>query len=111
MPALLTPDRRYIIVRGQLWRASNPHLDAETRTRLTGELMRARREVGAALRTNDAARLAAARKAVHAGKVALGERGPVWWTDGAPDFNRRQVRNTPYAEWFASMDADEGGGA
>jgi hypothetical protein len=36
---------------------------------------------------------------VHAAKVALGERGPVWWADGAPDLNRRLVRNTPYADW------------
>ena len=26
------------------------------------------------------------------------ERGPVWRTDGAPDYNRRLVRDTPYAE-------------
>ena len=31
--------------------------------------------------------------------VVLGERGPVWWTDGAPDFNRKLARNTPYARW------------
>jgi len=24
----------------------------------------------------------------------------VWWTDGAPDYNRRLARNTPYAAWF-----------
>ena len=36
---------------------------------------------------------------------ALGERGPVWWDDGAPDYNRRLVRNTPYLEWFAALDA------
>ena len=24
----------------------------------------------------------------------------MWWTDGAPDYNRRLVRNTPYREWF-----------
>jgi hypothetical protein len=34
----------------------------------------------------------------------LGERGPVWWTDGAPDFNRRMARNTPYADWFAALE-------
>ena len=26
---------------------------------------------------------------------------------GAPDYNRRLVRNTPYAEWFAGLDAVE----
>ncbi|NHZ89888.1 hypothetical protein F2P45_12815 [Massilia sp. CCM 8733] len=34
---------------------------------------------------------------------ALGERGPVWWTDGAPDFNRRMAANTPYAAWYAGL--------
>jgi hypothetical protein len=41
-------------------------------------------------------------------KVALGERGPVWWTDGSPDFNRRLVINSPYAEWFSSLQKSEG---
>ena len=42
----------------------------------------------------------AARAKVHAATVALGERGPVWWTDGAPDLNRRLAANTPYADWY-----------
>ena len=25
-------------------------------------------------------------------------RGPVWWEDGAPDYNRRLLKNTPYSE-------------
>ncbi len=45
----------------------------------------------------------AARARVDAAKVALGERGPVWWTDGAPDLNRRMAKNTPYAEWFSAI--------
>lgn len=45
----------------------------------------------------------AARKAVDAAKVALGERGPVWWDDGAPDLNRHLAKNTPYAEWATSL--------
>ena len=45
----------------------------------------------------------AAHRAVDAAKQALGERGPVWWTDGAPDLNRKMARNTAYAEWFASV--------
>lgn len=42
--------------------------------------------------------ISAARKEVDAVKVALGERGPVWWEDGAPDMNRHLAKNTPYAE-------------
>ena len=47
--------------------------------------------------------LVEARRAVHRAKVALGERVPVWWTDGAPDLNRRLVDGTPYAAWFAAL--------
>lgn len=46
---------------------------------------------------------AAARETVQATKVALGERGPVWWSDGSPDLNHRLARNTPYAAWFESL--------
>jgi hypothetical protein len=46
---------------------------------------------------------ARARARVDAAKRALGERGPVWWTDGAPDLNRRMARNTPYADWFTGL--------
>ncbi|HEX6250898.1 MAG TPA: hypothetical protein VFZ56_05645 [Gemmatimonadaceae bacterium] len=35
--------------------------------------------------------------------TALGRAGPVWWDDGAPDYNRRMVRTTPYADWFAAL--------
>ena len=43
-------------------------------------------------------RPSAARGRVHDAKVALGERGPVWWNDGAPDYNRHLVANTPYRD-------------
>jgi hypothetical protein len=46
-----------------------------------------------------------ARAAVDAAKVALGERGPVWWEDEAPDLNRHLAKNTPYAEWAAKRKA------
>ncbi|WP_345719834.1 hypothetical protein [Qipengyuania sphaerica] len=61
------------------------------------ELMDARRAVGAALREKDAAAEKDARAKVHDVKVRLGERGPVWWDDGAPDYNRFLLKNTPYA--------------
>jgi hypothetical protein len=93
-----TPDGRYIVVDGVLWRASRPDLPEAERQRLVDELMSARRAVGQA-KDDDAAR-AAARVRVDAAKVALGERGPVWWGDGAPDLNRHKVTNTPYAEWW-----------
>ena len=101
---LFTPDGRYLVVRGRLWRCADPALARELRAALTGELMAARRAVRAALKAGDAEALRAARTAVNAAKHALGERGPVWWTDGAPDLNRRRARNTPYADWFAGAE-------
>ena len=104
---LLTPDQRYLVVRGRLWRAGNPALAETDRARLTRELMAARRAVAAARRADDPVQLRAARAAVQAAKVTLGERGPVWWTDGAPDYNRHLVKNSPYAQWYAARDAGE----
>ena len=57
------------------------------------------------MRAGNAAGREAARARVDTAKVALGERGPVWWTDGSPDLNRRLVANTPYAEWWSSVAA------
>ena len=101
----VTPDGRYFVVRGRLWRQSNPSLPAQQRAVLVKELMAARRAVGA-LRASDKARLAEARAQVDRAKVARGERGPVWWQDGAPDLNRHLVVNTPYATWLNEQKRD-----
>jgi hypothetical protein len=98
----VTPDGRYFVVRGRLWRRTNPNLSADKRETLVRELMNARRAVKAALKSGKPEELALARKAVDTAKVALGERGPVWWTDGAPDLNRHKVAGSPYAEWWSS---------
>lgn len=95
----VTPDGRYFVVRGRLWRMADPSLPEERRAELTRDLMAARR----AVRGAEGEALAAARAGVDAAKRALGERGDPWWTDGAPDLNRRMARNTPYAEWFAGL--------
>lgn len=99
---LTTPDGRYLIVRGRLWRRANPALSEEERQTLVRELMAARRAVAAARRYGDDA-LRAARAAVQRAKEGLGERGPVWWDDGAPDYTRFLVRNTPYRDWYAAL--------
>ena len=101
-----TPDARYFVVKGRLWRTSNPDLAPETRQALVDQLMTARRQVGLALKAGDIEAERSARAAVDEAKRALGERGPVWWTDGAPDFNRRMVKNTPYADWYAALAPD-----
>jgi hypothetical protein len=71
-PVPTTPDGRYIVVRGRLWRRANPGLPEVRREALVQD--------------------------------GLGERGPPWWTDGAPDYNRHLARNTPYAAWFAGVE-------
>jgi hypothetical protein len=98
----VTPDGRYLVVRGRLWRRTNPHLPETERARLVSALMDARRAVKTALH-NDPDKLAKARANVDAVKIDLGERGPVWWDDGSPDYNRHMARNTPYADWFAGL--------
>ncbi|NUU47920.1 hypothetical protein HP438_13175 [Sphingomonas zeae] len=98
----MTPDGRYIVVRGRLWRRSNPALAPDERQALVDALMQARRAVRTGMMRKDEAGLIRARAQVQNAKVALGERGPVWWDDGAPDLNRHMVRNTGYAEWYAN---------
>ncbi|MGL6244536.1 hypothetical protein [Pseudomonas sp.] len=101
-----TPDGRYFVVKGKLWRCTNPSLSEEARQPLVDVLMTARREVKAAKTSGNIAQLKFARARVQTAKEALGERGPVWWDDGSPDFNRNQVANTPYADWYSSLSAD-----
>jgi hypothetical protein len=98
-----TPDGRYFVVRGRLWRLANPALPAEEKARLVSELMQARRAVRTAKLASDKDAEAKAHAAVDVAKKALGERGPVWWTDGAADLNRHMVKNTSYAAWFADL--------
>lgn len=102
-----TPDGRYFVVKGRLWRSSNPALAPSERQALVERLMTARRQVGAALKARDAAAERKARSSVDDAKRALGERGPVWWDDGAPDYNRRMVANTPYAGWYTELGAQD----
>lgn len=96
-----TPDGRYLVVRGRLWRKSDPSLSDEVREGLVKELMSARRAVKEACGDIDAMR--EARSRVNDAKTALGERVPVWWSDGTPDCNRRLAINTGYASWYATL--------
>ena len=99
----VTPDARYFVVRGRLWRMSNPALPPVERDALVSSLLSARRAVGAALKRKDVVAEKSARADVDRAKQALGERGPVWWDDGAPDYNRHMAANTPYADWFVRL--------
>lgn len=95
-----TPDGRYFVVRGRLWRTSNQALTEEVRAALVSQLMDARRDLRGSLPETERVK---ARARIDQAKRSLGERGPVWWTDGAPDFNRRLVKNTPYQQWFDEL--------
>lgn len=88
------------MVRGRLWRAADPRLPEDKKSLLVGQLMAARRPLRATASNNERA---AARALVDDAKRRLGERGPPWWADGAPDMNRKLVRNTPYCDWFRSL--------
>ena len=99
-----TPDGRYLVIEGKagprLWRTANPNLLTEQRVELVHGLMEGRRAVRVA--RNDPDTLRQARAQVDLAKRRLGERGPVWWSDGTPDLNRRLINNTPYFGWWAN---------
>lgn len=100
----VTPDGRYFVVRGRLWRLTDPALPELKRIELVKGLMAARRAVGAARKEGDREAEDKAHAMVDQAKNALGERGPVWWDDGAPDLNRHMARTTPYAAWYAALE-------
>ncbi len=101
---LTTPDGRYHVIQGRLWRAPNPTLPAEAKVRHMRDLLNGRRALRAAKAAGDEAAITAARRMIASAQVGLGERGRVWWKDGAPDLNRTLAKNSPYAEWFAQVD-------
>jgi hypothetical protein len=101
----VTPDGRYFVARGKLRRMANPDLASAKKAALVNELMKARNAVRSAKLAGNQVEEAAAHRAVDVVKQALGERGPVWWTDGTPDLNRHLVKNTPYAKWYSGLRA------
>ena len=97
-----TPDGRYFVAKGVLWRRTDPSLPEEKRQRLVRELMAARRAVRDA---RDDEETRTARASVHAAKTALGERGEPWWGPGET-YDRMTPANTPYAEWWRKVQAE-----
>lgn len=102
-----TPDGRYFVVKGRLWRCTNPALDPKERDILVRQLMAGWSAKRQANKLADTERREHAMQSINNAKIALGERGPVWWTDDAPDYNRHMARTTPYADWFASLPEDK----
>jgi hypothetical protein len=88
----VTPDGRYFVVRGRLWRKADPSIAEGARSALVSRLMAARRAVRDAKASETPDAETAAHHAVEDAKRALGERGPVWWKDGSPDLNRHMAR-------------------
>lgn len=97
----VTPDGRYFVSKGRLWRCTDPGLDDTARRAAVKALMQARRAVH--VNRDDPAAVATARADVDAAKRALGERGPVWWDDGAPDEGGKHPKNSSYAAWWAAL--------
>jgi hypothetical protein len=97
-PYTHTLDVRYFELCGRLWHLSNPDPEPQEHERLVRELMAARRAVRSV--EDNPETPAIARAQVDAAKRALGERDPVWWSDGAPDYNRHLVRYTPLPVGF-----------
>ncbi|QFU08077.1 hypothetical protein PARPLA_02598 [Rhodobacteraceae bacterium THAF1] len=95
-----TPDGRYFVSKGRLWRKTDPRLDDSTRRAAVKRLMQARRAVGQA---ETEAETTAARARVDEAKRDLGERGPVWWNDDAPDQTQKAPKNSTYADWWADL--------
>jgi hypothetical protein len=90
-------DERWVTVGGRRWRATDPEIPESFRRELVDELMAARRAVGRASRTGDAAGERAARARVQQAKVALGERGEPWWDEPSAAGRRARVRATTLA--------------
>lgn len=90
-PPPRTADNHFVVIGGRRWRATDPDIPEPRRQELTNLLMAWRREVKHTAGTDAQP---AARKGVHAAKVALGERGsPPWWEQS--DEERRSRWETP----------------
>ena len=72
--------------------ATDPNIPDDVAARLRSQLMRARRDVGAARRDQDTEAERNARARVHTAKVALGERGTPWWEQNSAERQERWQR-------------------
>ncbi|UOA26775.1 hypothetical protein [Pseudosulfitobacter sp. DSM 107133] len=98
-----TPDGRYFVSRGKLWRMTDPALPDDVRRAAIKQMMRARLDLR---RAGDDAAAQDARARVDAAKVALGERGPIWWDGGAADESGTAPEASSYAAWWAALDPE-----
>ena len=96
-----TEDGRWLVIDGRRWRAADPDLPEDVRTRLLHHLGAARSAVRAAGDAGDEAALRTARSRVQLAKTGLGERGPAWWDQTSAE------RATRWTDALARLDADE----
>lgn len=99
-----TPDGRYFVSKSRLWRKTDPSLPEEVRKAAVSDLMKARRAVRFARTEEETAQ---ARARVQNAKERLGERGPVWWEDGAEDVTHRAPWNTAYEDWWNALPEED----
>ena len=101
---LETPDGRYLVSRGRLWRKTNPCLSDIERRAAIKLLMQARLGMRKA---SSELEVMKAKADVDAAKQRLGETGPVWWSDGAPDESGRHPLESSYAAWWAELSDED----
>lgn len=101
-----TEDRRYVVVDGRRWRATDPAIPEDLRSELVSELMSARRAVAQAKRAGDQRALTQARQRVSDAKQALGERGRPWWEEPSSHEFRNRAEAT-YRALARNRRADE----
>lgn len=89
-----TSDGRYLIINNRKWRKTDPSVPEQLRTQLVAVLMQARRDVAAALRMQDKQAEENARNRVNDAKIALGERGEVWWEPYSDSGLRQRIKST-----------------
>ncbi len=87
-------DDRYLVVDGRRWRRTDPAIPEALRSELVKSLMAGRRAVKAGGTADDEHAVEAARRQVHAAKVALGERGEPWWETPSDDGMRERIAAT-----------------
>jgi hypothetical protein len=90
--AYLTPDGRYLVIKGRRWRATDPAIPDARRDELTRVLMAWRRDVR---RTKGTDEERTSRAGVQAAKVALGERGTPWWEQSDDERRARWSAEVP----------------
>jgi hypothetical protein len=83
--AEVTDNGRYVLIGNRKWRATDPSIPESLRAELVAELMAARRDVQS--------HPTQARPRVNDAKVALGERGDLWW-DPTPEGQRSRLAAT-----------------